>query len=194
MIRYILYFRDELQEYANWHPNTLKYIKRLHFSTVASPAPAGITYISIRHILFFLHELQKLSKWHPITMTYIKKFHYWTVTSPSTARITHFDPVHTIFLSFTLVETKILASETPNPILFRIPNIFLFYFLKPLPHPPPPIRMESGAAASTTGSALTGSRLVARGTMARSRSSAHRAEPSPVERLLHACNRTIGSI
>ena len=109
LIRYILYFRDELQEHAKWHPNTLKYIKRLHFSTVASPAPAGITYISIRHILFFLHELQILSKWHPITMTYIKKLHYSTVTSPATARIAHFDPVHTIFLSFTLVETKIIT-------------------------------------------------------------------------------------
>ena len=133
LIRYILYLRNELQEYANWHPNTLKYIKRLHFSTVASPATARITYISIRHILFFLHELQKLSKWHPITMTYIKKLHYSTVTSPATARIAHFDPVHTIFLSFTLVETKIIAGETPNPFFFCIPNISLFYFTSYFP-------------------------------------------------------------
>ena len=70
-------------------------------------------------------------KWHPIIMTYIKKLHYSTVTGTSlaTARITHFDPVHTIFLSFTLVETKILASETPNLFFFRVPTIFLFYFL-----------------------------------------------------------------
>ena len=129
LIRYILYLRNKLQEYANWQSNTLKYNLRLHFSTVASPATARITYSSIWHILFFLHELQKLSKWHPITVTYIKKLHYSTVTSPSTARITHFDPVHTIFLSFTLVETKILAGETPNPFFFRVPTIFLFYFL-----------------------------------------------------------------
>ena len=38
LIRYILYFRDELQEYANWHSNTLKkkikkIIRLLHVSS-----------------------------------------------------------------------------------------------------------------------------------------------------------------
>ena len=81
LIRYILYFRDKLQEYANWHPNTLKYIKRLHFSTVASPATARITYISIRHILFFSMNCKNYQNgtqllWHTLKNYIIGQLHH----------------------------------------------------------------------------------------------------------------------
>ena len=64
LIRYILYFLDELQKLAEWHPNTMTYIKN-YIILRFHPCRWLGSHILIRYILYFLDELQKLAKWHP---------------------------------------------------------------------------------------------------------------------------------